>query len=63
MVGMTQNKQMPYFHCGPQKNSNNKKSKKGVSESFKDSKTTCEQEQYKLISSTDNNNYDNKQYC
>ena len=44
MVGMTQNKQMPYFHCGPQKNSNNKKSKKGVSESFKDSKTTCEQE-------------------
>ena len=28
MAGITQNKQTPYFHCGPQKNLDNKKSKK-----------------------------------
>ena len=44
MVEITQNKHMPYFHCGPQKNLNNKKSKKRVSKSFKDSKTACKQE-------------------
>ena len=44
MAGITQNKQMPYFHCGPQKNFDNKKSKKGVSKSFKDNKTGCIQE-------------------
>ena len=43
MAGITQNKQTPYFHCGPYKNLN-KKSKKGVSKSFKDSKTDCKQE-------------------
>ena len=46
---------MPYFHFGPQKNSNNKKSKTRVSRSFKDSKTACKQEKYKLISGTDYN--------
>ena len=30
MAGITQNKQTLYFHCGPQKNLDNKKSKKGV---------------------------------
>ena len=35
MAGIRQNKQTPYFHCGPQKNLNNKKSKKGVSKSLK----------------------------
>ena len=44
MAGITQNKQMPYFHCGPQKNLDIKKSKKGVSKSFEDSKTACKQE-------------------
>ena len=44
MSGTTQNKQTPYFHCGPQKNLDNKKSKKGVSKSFKDTKTACKQE-------------------
>ena len=44
MAGITQNKRMPYFHFGPQKKLNNKKSKKGVSKSFKDSKTACKQE-------------------
>ena len=44
MAGTTQNKQMPYFHCGPQKNLDNKKSKKEVSKSFEDSKTACKQE-------------------
>ena len=53
MARIKQNKQMSYFHCGPQKIKNYKKSKKGVRKSFKDSKTTCKQEQYKLISSTD----------
>ena len=53
MVGITQNKQTPYFHCGPQKNLDNKKSKKGVSKSFKDSEAACKQEYYKLISSND----------
>ena len=53
MAGITENKQMLYFHCGPQKNLDNKKSKKGVSKSLKDSKIACEQELYKLISSTD----------
>ena len=43
MAGITQNKQMPCFHCGPQKNLN-KKSKKGVCKSFKDGKTACKQE-------------------
>ena len=37
MAGITQNKQMPYFHCGSQKNWN--KEKKKVNKSFKDSKT------------------------
>ena len=37
MAGITQNKQMPYFHCG-------NKSKKGVSKSFKESKTACKPE-------------------
>ena len=44
MVGITQNNQMLYFHCGPQKNLNNKKSRKGVSKSYKGSKTACKQE-------------------
>ena len=44
MVGITQSKQTPYFHCGPQKNLDNKKSKNGVSKSFKDSKTACKQD-------------------
>ena len=44
MAGITQNKQMPYFHCGPQKNLDIKKSKNGVSKSFEDSKTACKQE-------------------
>ena len=44
MAGITQNKQMPYFHCGPQRDLDKKKSKKGVSKSFKDSKTACKQE-------------------
>ena len=44
MTGITQNKQTPYFHCGPQKNLDNKKSKNGVSKSFKDSKTACKQD-------------------
>ena len=44
MPGITQNKQTPYFHYGPQKNLDNKKSKKGVSKSFKDGKTACKQE-------------------
>ena len=35
MAGITQNKQIPYFHCGPWKNWK----KKRVSKSFKDSKT------------------------
>ena len=39
-----QNKQMPYFHFGLQKSLNNMKSKKGVSKSFKGSKTTCKQD-------------------
>ena len=43
MVGITQNKQTPYFHCGPQKNLDDKKSKKGV-KALKDSKTACKQE-------------------
>ena len=52
MVGITQSKQTSYFDCGPQKNLNDKKSKKGVSKSFKDNKTVSKQEQHKLISST-----------
>ena len=44
MAGITENKQMLYFHCGPQKNLDNKKSKKGVSKSFKESVTTCKQD-------------------
>ena len=44
MVGITQNKQRPYFHCGPSKDMDKKKSKKGFSKSFKDSKTACKQE-------------------
>ena len=44
MAGITQNKQTPYFHCGPQKNLDNRKSKKEVNKSFKDSKTACKQE-------------------
>ena len=44
MAEITQNNHTPYFHCGSQKNLNNKKSKKGVSKSFKDSKTACKQE-------------------
>ena len=53
MVGTTQNKQTPCSYCGPQKNLDNKESKKGVSKSFKDCKTACKQEKYKLIRSTD----------
>ena len=52
MAGITQNKQTPYFHCDPQKN-NKKEKQKGVSKSLKDSKTACKQEQYNLISCTD----------
>ena len=44
MAGITQNEQTPYFHCGPQKNGDNKKNKKGVSKSFKGSKTACNRE-------------------
>ena len=43
MAGITQNKQAPYFDCGPQKNLDNKKREKRVSKGFKDSKTTCKQ--------------------
>ena len=43
MSGVTQNKQTPYFHCGPQKNLDNEKREKGVSKIFKDSKRTCKQ--------------------
>ena len=49
MVGITQNNQMLYFHRDPQKNLNNKKRRKGVSKSYKGSKTACKQEQCKLI--------------
>ena len=35
MAGTTQNKQMPYFHCGPQKNLDNKKSKKELVKALK----------------------------
>ena len=35
MAGITQNEQTPYFHCGPQKNGDNKKNKKGVSKAVK----------------------------
>ena len=31
MAGITQNKQTPYFYCGPQKNLYNKKIKKNES--------------------------------
>ena len=44
LTGITQNKQMFYFHWGPEKNLNNKKNKKGVSKSLKDIKTVCRQE-------------------
>ena len=40
MARITQNEQMPYFHCGPYKFRNNMKSQKGVS---KDSATACKQ--------------------
>ena len=43
MARITQNEQMPYFHYGPYKFRNNMKSKKGVSQSFKDSATACKQ--------------------
>ena len=35
MAGTTQNKQTPYFHCGPQKNLDNKKSKKELVKALK----------------------------
>ena len=35
MVEITQNKQMPYFHCDPQKIRNNKKSKKELVKALK----------------------------
>ena len=54
MTGITQNRQIPYFHCGPQKIWNNKKSKR-VCKSYEDSITVCKQERYKLISGTDDN--------
>ena len=41
----------PTFIVVPIKNLDNKKSKKGISKSFKDTKTACKQEWYKLISS------------
>ena len=43
MAGITQN-YFYYFHCGPYKNLDNKKSKNEVSKSFKDSKTACKQD-------------------
>ena len=43
MAGITQKKQIPYFHCGSLKNWN-RKSKKGDNKSFKDSKTACKQQ-------------------
>ena len=46
MARITQNKQTLYFYCGPQKNLDNKKSKKGVSKSFKDSKQQLVNKQY-----------------
>ena len=60
MVGITQNKQMPYFHYGPQKIQNNKKSKMELAKALKIVKQLViieqyKQEQYKLISSTDDN--------
>ena len=35
MAGTTQNKETPYFHCGPQKNLDNKKSKKELVKALK----------------------------
>ena len=35
MAGTTQNKQTPYFHCGPQKNLDNKKIKKELVKALK----------------------------
>ena len=49
MAGITQNKQTRYFVAIPRKNLDNKKSIKGVGKIFKDIKTTCKREQYKLI--------------
>ena len=43
MARITQNEQMPYFHCAPYKFRNNMKSKKGLSKSFKDNATACKQ--------------------
>ena len=41
MARIAQNKKAPYFHCHPQKNLDNKKSKEKVCKSFKDSKIAC----------------------
>ena len=35
MAGIRQNKQTPYFHCGPQKNLGNNKSKKELVKTLK----------------------------
>ena len=35
MAGITQSKQTPYFHCDPQKNLDNKKSKKELVKALK----------------------------
>ena len=35
MVEIIQNKQTPYFHCGPQKNLDNNKSKKELLKTLK----------------------------
>ena len=35
MVGIIQNKQTPYFHCGPQKNLDNQRAKKELVKALK----------------------------
>ena len=41
MVGITQNKQVLYFHCGPLKNVSPQEKQKWLSKNFKDIKTAC----------------------
>ena len=43
MVGITQNKQVPCFYCGPLQDLKQQK-QKGVGKSFKDSKKACKYE-------------------
>ena len=41
MASVTQNKQVPYFQCGPLKNVKKKKNQEGFSENNRDSKADC----------------------